>query len=110
MGCTKKVITLDDNVSKFVWRNEVRITSIALWVNGVDNVNINFNDITTYQGVLGNVPSGIALNAATTGFLWFPLDMEVIDIEFDCGLDRFAKCIVTFNEISNNGTIQNKTY
>jgi hypothetical protein len=110
MSCTKKVITLDSSVSKFVWRNEVRVTSVALYVNAVDVVEVNFNAIPTYQGVLGNVPSGISCNPTIQGFLWFPVDMEVIQIDFDCNTDSRAICVVTFNEISNNGTIQNKAY
>jgi hypothetical protein len=110
MGCTKKVITLDSSVSKFVFRNEVRLTSIALYTNSVDVVSVNFNDIPTYQGVLGNVPSGITIPSTASGFMWFPVDLEVIQIDFDCNTDNKAICVVTFNEISNNGTIQNKTY
>jgi len=110
MSCTKKVITLDSSVGKFVWRNEVRVTSVALYVSGTDVVDVNFNAIPTYQGVLGNVPSGIRTNISVSGFLWFPVDMEVIQIDFTCNTDTRAICVVTFNEISNNGTIQNKTY
>lgn len=110
MGCTKKVITLNDNVARFQWRNEVRITSIGVWSNAINQININFNDIERYQGAIISVPSGIELSPVVTGFTWFPLDMEVIDIEFIAGSDRDAFCVVTFNEIANNGTLQNKTY
>jgi len=107
MESTKKVITLNASVSKFVFRNEVRVTSIALYTNSVDVVSVNFNDIPTYQGVLGDVPSGITVPNTASGFMWFPVDIEVIQIDFDCNTDAKAICVVTFNEISNNGTIQN---
>jgi len=97
MSCKKQVITTND---KFVFRNEVTIHHVGIWTNATDDVFLNFNQIGEYTGVLGNVPSGITINASIQGFTWVPLEMAVRDFDFQIGIDTKAFVIVVFSEMN----------
>lgn len=97
MSCKKQVLTTND---KFVFRNEVTIHHVGIWTNGVDNVELNFNQIPMYSGVLGDVPSGITIPSVVQGFTWMPLDISVRDFDFQKGADLKAVVIVVFSEMN----------